>query len=126
MLRRCNIFILQLKPQRIKLRLQMLKGQCHEMVVKMSPQSSNLGLNRWSHTFFLFKNRLFQSYGPYSSTSIDVKTGSPDLADFAKTWSLLPRLWHIALRRLRYAKVAQTMAQTANIRNFFAQTATSL
>jgi hypothetical protein len=40
--------------------------------------------------FFLFKNRPFQSYGPYSSASIDVKTGSPDLADFAKTGHQLP------------------------------------
>jgi hypothetical protein len=50
----------------------------------------------------------------YSSASIDVKTVSPDL---------LPQLWHIAESplaaqwRLRYAKVAETMARTANIRH---------
>jgi hypothetical protein len=65
--------------------------------------------------FFLFKNRPFQSHGPYSGASINVKTGSPDPADFAKTRRLLPRLWHIALKQLQYAKVAQTMARTANI-----------
>jgi hypothetical protein len=59
----------------------------------------------------------FQSCGPYSSASIEVKTGSPDPADFAKTQHLLPLLWHIELRRLRYAKIAQTMPQTANIRH---------
>jgi hypothetical protein len=44
----------------------------------------------------------FQSYGPYSSASIDVKTGSPDPADFAKTRRLLPRLWHNAQSPLAY------------------------
>jgi hypothetical protein len=38
---------------------------------------------------FPFKNHPFQSYGPYSSASIDVKTGSPDPADFATTWLLI-------------------------------------
>jgi hypothetical protein len=41
------------------------------------------------NVFFQFKNRPSQSYGPYSSTSIDVKTGSPDLADFAPTQLLI-------------------------------------
>jgi hypothetical protein len=31
-----------------------LKGQCHEMVVEMSPWSSNSGLDKWSHTLFFF------------------------------------------------------------------------
>jgi hypothetical protein len=68
-----------------------------------------------AHPFLLFKNWPFQSYGLYSSISIDLKSGSPDPADFAKPRCLLPRLWHIAQRRLRYAKVAQTMVRTANI-----------
>jgi hypothetical protein len=34
--------------------------------------------------FFPFKNRQSQSYDPDSSASIDVKTGSPDPADFVR------------------------------------------
>jgi hypothetical protein len=52
--------------------------------------------------FFLFKNRPFQSYGSYSSASIDVKTGFPDPADFAKTRRLLPLLLHIVQSPLAY------------------------
>jgi hypothetical protein len=40
--------------------------------------------------------------GPYNSPSIDVKTGSPDPADFAKTRCLC---------QLRYAKVAQPLCE---------------
>jgi hypothetical protein len=44
--------------------------------------------------FFPFKNRLSQSYRPYSSASIIVKTGFPDPVNFATTRLLLPRLWY--------------------------------
>jgi hypothetical protein len=39
--------------------------------------------------FLMFKNRPSQSYGPYSSASIYVKSGSPDPADFATTRHLI-------------------------------------
>jgi hypothetical protein len=39
--------------------------------------------------FFQFKNVPSQSYGKYSSASIDVKNGSPDPADFAMTRLLI-------------------------------------
>jgi hypothetical protein len=32
-----------------------LKGQCHEIVIEMSPWSSSLGLNYWSQTLFSVK-----------------------------------------------------------------------
>jgi hypothetical protein len=48
--------------------------------------------------FFLFKNPLSPNKGPYNSASIDVKNGSPDPADFAKTRRLC---W------LQYTNVAQ-------------------
>jgi hypothetical protein len=38
---------------------------------------------------FSIKNCQSQSFCPYSSTSIDVKTGSPDPADFSTTWLLI-------------------------------------
>jgi hypothetical protein len=47
-----------------------------------------------ANPFFPFKNRLSQSYGPYSRASIDVKT-SPDPEDFAMTRPIIH--WHIAL-----------------------------
>jgi hypothetical protein len=81
------------------------------MVVEMSPWSSNLGLNSWSRTLCLFKNRPFQSYGLYSSASFDVKTGSPDPTDFAKTQHLLPRLWQIAQSPLAYRAEAAAICQ---------------
>jgi hypothetical protein len=62
-------------------------------------------------THFSFYNRPFQSYDPYSSASIDVKTGSPDPADFAKTRHLLPRLWHIAQSPLAYCAEAAAICQ---------------
>jgi hypothetical protein len=39
--------------------------------------------------FFLFKNRPSQSNRPYNSPSIYVKSGPPDLADFATTRHLI-------------------------------------
>jgi hypothetical protein len=81
------------------------------MVVEMSPWSSNLGLNKWSRTLFLFKNRPFQSYGLYSSASVEVKTGSPDPADFAKTRHQLPRLWHIPQNPLAYRTEVAAISQ---------------
>jgi hypothetical protein len=47
-----------------------LKGQCHELVVEMSPWSSRLGLNKCRGPYFLFKIRPSQSNGPYNSPSI--------------------------------------------------------
>jgi hypothetical protein len=60
-----------------------LKGQCHEMVVEVRPWSGRLGL-KVRDSLFPFKNRPFQSYGPQSSASIDVKSGLSDPAEFAK------------------------------------------
>jgi hypothetical protein len=60
---------------------------------------------------FLYKNRPFQSHGPYNSASVDVKTGSPDPADFAKTQRQLPRLWHIAQSLLAYRAEAAAIYQ---------------
>jgi hypothetical protein len=42
-----------------------------------------------TNPFFPFKNRPSQNFGPYSSASINVKTGSSDLADFATTRPLI-------------------------------------
>jgi hypothetical protein len=55
------------------------------MVIEMSPWSSSNGRG----PNFPLKNRQFQSYGPFSSASIDVKTGYPDPADFATTRLLI-------------------------------------
>jgi hypothetical protein len=67
------------------------------MVNEKRPWSGRLGLNysNGRKPFFAFKNCPSQSYAPYSSGPIDVKTGSPDPAVFAMTQRLLPRLWHI-------------------------------
>jgi hypothetical protein len=55
-------------------KISILKEQCHEeMVVDIIPWISRLGLYNDREPFFPFKN-------PYSSASIYVKTGSPDLA----------------------------------------------
>jgi hypothetical protein len=61
------------------------------MVVDMRPWSSNLGLQLIvAHPFFCLKISHFKAtVGPYSRASINVKTGSPDPADFAKTQRLL-------------------------------------
>jgi hypothetical protein len=40
-----------------------------------------------------------------------LKTGSPDPADFAKTWRLLPRLKHIAQSPLAYRAEAAAIYQ---------------
>jgi hypothetical protein len=66
-----------------------LKGQCHEIVVEIKPWSGRLGLNKRSRALFFAKNHTSQSYNPYSSTSIYVKSGSPDPADFAMTRHLI-------------------------------------
>jgi hypothetical protein len=66
-----------------------VKEQCHETLVEIRPWSDRLSLNLWSRTLFLLKNGPSQSYVPYSSASIDVKTGSPDPADFAMTQLLI-------------------------------------
>jgi hypothetical protein len=57
------------------------------MVVELSPWSGRLGRKR----FFPFKNRTPQSYGPYISASINVKTVSPDPADFAMPRPIIHR-----------------------------------
>jgi hypothetical protein len=67
-------------------------------------------------SFFPFKNRLSQSYGPYSSATIDVKTGSPDPADFATT-RLLIQMYPLVYRAVT-ALICQwshkTISRTAN------------
>jgi hypothetical protein len=67
-----------------------------------------------AHPFFCLKIGHFKATIRTVAHRCNIKTGSPDPADFAKTRRLLPRR-HIALRRLQYAKVAQTMERTANI-----------
>jgi hypothetical protein len=68
---------------------RLLKGQCHEVVVETKDREP----------FFPQQNRPFQSYSLYSSTSIYVKTSSPDPADFAMTWHLIH--WRVlALRAM--------------------------
>jgi hypothetical protein len=52
--------------------------------------------------FFPFKNRLSQSYDPYSSASINVKTGSPDPADFATTRPLIH--WQVLAIRAMFGR----------------------
>jgi hypothetical protein len=47
------------------------------------------------------------SYSPYNSESIDVKTGSPDPANFAMTQRVC---------RLQYAKVAQPLHKLPELR----------
>jgi hypothetical protein len=64
---------------------RVLKGQCHEMVVEIRQWSGTLCQTLGCEPFFPFKNRPSQRYGPYSSASNDVKTGSPDPANFATT-----------------------------------------
>jgi hypothetical protein len=59
--------------------------------------------------FFLVKNSPFQSYSLESNTSIDVKTGSPDPADFATTRLL--NHWPIGC--LRHANGRPTIKRTA-------------
>jgi hypothetical protein len=51
------------------------------MVVEMKPRSARKGLTKVCEPFFHFKNRPFQSYSPWSSASIDVKSGFSDPAD---------------------------------------------
>jgi hypothetical protein len=75
-----------------------LKRQCQEMVFKMSPCSSSLGLSKhFVNPFFSFKNRPFEIYGPWSSTPIYVKSGTLDPADFATT-QIPIRLFFVAYR----------------------------
>jgi hypothetical protein len=63
----------------------------------------------------------------YSSATIDVKTGSPDPGDFAKTRRLLPRLWHISLSRLYMPRSYKQWCELPTFAIlFFARTATSL
>jgi hypothetical protein len=50
-----------------------LKGPCHK--IEVGPQL------RFKNPSFLFKKRLFQSYSPLSSASIDAKSGISDPAD---------------------------------------------
>jgi hypothetical protein len=52
--------------------------------------------------FFPFKNRLSKSYGPYRSGSVDVKTGSPDPADFATTRPLIR--WRVLAIRAMFGR----------------------
>jgi hypothetical protein len=63
-------------------------------------------------------------------TSFDVKTGSPDSADFATTRNLIHQLWHFAQRlgrplayRGRHSGICQgalhEMPQPANLGGFF-------
>jgi hypothetical protein len=55
------------------------------MAFDIKPRSGRLGPNEWLRAFFPLKIRPSQSYDPFSSPSINVKTGSPDLADFSTT-----------------------------------------
>jgi hypothetical protein len=75
-----------------------LKGQCHEMVIEMIPWSSSLGQNNCNGRgpFFLLENRPSESDSLLSTTFIDIKTGSLDLADFATTRRLFPRTLQFA------------------------------
>jgi hypothetical protein len=75
-----------------------LKGQCHEMMIEMSPWSSSVGLNyNGRGPFFSLKiARHTATNLRYSRASIDVKTGSPDPAYFATTRPLIRRLWQFA------------------------------
>jgi hypothetical protein len=59
-----------------------LGGQCHEMVVEMSPWRSSLGLNYGLRTLFSMKK-----LAAFKLRSIDVKSGFSNLADFATTRS---------------------------------------
>jgi hypothetical protein len=67
---------------------------------KKGGRRCHLSLNKRGHLFhpcfgkffFPFKNRPSESYRTDSIASIDVKIGSPDLAHFASTRLLLPRL----------------------------------
>jgi hypothetical protein len=77
-----------------------LKGQCNELLVEMSPWTKQNG----RRLFFLFKNRPSQCNGPYNSPSMYVKTGPPDPADFATTRHLIH--WRfLALRAMVWAIV---------------------
>jgi hypothetical protein len=76
------------------------------MVVDVRPWNGRLCLNLWSWIFFPFKNCPSQSCGLYSRASIDVKTGSPGLADFGKNRPLIHL--HIALWRPQYANSRHT------------------
>jgi hypothetical protein len=62
-----------------------LKGQCHKMVVKMSPWSSSLGTNQYLWTlFFHLKIGLFKLCSTEWRTH-RCKTGTLDMAAFATT-----------------------------------------
>jgi hypothetical protein len=61
-----------------------LKGQCHEMVVKIRPLISRLGLNKGSQTLiFRLKIGRFKAILVQSKASTDVKSGFSVPADFA-------------------------------------------
>jgi hypothetical protein len=68
----------------------------------------------WSRTLFPFKDRPSQSYSP----SIDVKTGSPDPADFATT-RILIQIYPLAYSAstAAIATGGTTIARTANTRH---------
>jgi hypothetical protein len=78
-------------------------------------------INEFSNYSVNMENRKDQNDfpSPYSSASINVKTGSPDPADFAKTRRLLPRLWHTAQCLLAYRTDAAAICQgrTNNVVN---------
>jgi hypothetical protein len=82
----------------------------------MSPWSRSLGLNHGRGPFFLLAVLKQQSV-EYRTTSIDVKTGSPDSTDCATTRHLICRLYQLAQRlgrslayRSRHSAIRQAVA----------------
>jgi hypothetical protein len=71
-------------------------------MAEIRPQSTKVSQTKLREPFFPFKNRPFQSYGPQSSASIDVKSGLSDPADFA-TIQIPIRIVSVANRCTNFA-----------------------
>jgi hypothetical protein len=65
----------------------------------------------WSRALFPIKNRPWQGLGPYSSASIDLKTGSPDPVDFAMDRPLIH--WRVLEIRAMFGRPLAYRAVTA-------------
>jgi hypothetical protein len=85
-----------------------------------------------AHPFCCLKIGHFKATVRTVSPTIDVKTGSPDPANFAKTRRLLPQLWQIAQSPLAYhtEAAARSHKQWRELPTFailfFVRTATSI